>query len=259
VSVHCSIADGVGTLLIDRPDVRNAIDLDTIHDLHEGVRQLTKDNARALVLAGSGKTFSAGADLGLVRSAFDGDAASVLGPLVDDLHALIRDLRALPIPIVAGLEGPAVGAGMGLALTADLRVVAKSAVLVPGYFGIGASPDGGVSYFLTRALGAARATSAIVRNRPITSEEMINLGLAEEIVDDGIAVVAATALAASLTGAPPLALIRTRSLVDAATTQSLDAHLDAEREGVASLWPTTDFREGVAAFLERRKPNFTGQ
>ena len=259
MTVRYSIADGVAVAEIDRPDVRNAIDLATLAALDQAIDSAVADGARALVLAGRGPAFCAGADLGLVRQAFAGDAPSVLGPLVDTLHALIRRVRSLPMPVVAGLEGPAVGAGMGLALAADVRVAARSALLVPGYFGIGSSPDGGVSYFLTRALGAARATALTIRNRPLRADDMLAAGLVEEVVDDGKAVDAAKDLAAELAAStPPLALVRLRALVDEATVRNLDAQLDAERQGVAELWPSADFREGVGAFLERRRPSFSG-
>ena len=259
MSVSYSIADHVALAEIDRPDVRNAIDIATLEALDKAVSRAVDDGARALVLAGRGSAFCAGADLGLVRQAFDGDAPSVLGPLVDTLHALIRRIRSLPLPVVAGIEGPAVGAGMGLALSADLRIAARSAVLIPGYFGIGSSPDGGVSYFLTRALGAARATALTVRNRPLRADDLLAAGLVEEVVDDGAAVEAARALAIELAATtPPLALVRLRSLVDQATVRGLDAQLDAERDGVSELWPSADFREGVGAFLERRRPSFSG-
>jgi 2-(1,2-epoxy-1,2-dihydrophenyl)acetyl-CoA isomerase len=257
MTVACSLDAGVGTVLIDRPDVKNAINPDTLRAMRDGVRSLTSEGATALVLGGKGG-FCAGADLALVREALAGDAAAVLGPMVEELHALIRQLRELPIPVVAALEGPAVGAGMGLALAADLRVAASSSVLIPGYFGIGASPDGGVSYFLTRALGAARSMSLLLRNAPLDAAALLELGLIEEIVEDGAALAAASRLAAQLAGAPPAALLYTRGLIDRATTQGIDAHLDDERAGVAALWKAKDFEEGVTAFLERRRPVFTG-
>ncbi|MGE3621410.1 MAG: enoyl-CoA hydratase-related protein [Acidimicrobiia bacterium] len=257
MTVHRALEGGVGSIIIDRPDVRNAIDPATLGEMRVALRELVADGARALVLGGKGG-FCAGADLALVRQALAGDAASVLGPMVDELHAFLRELRAQPIPSVAALEGPAVGAGMGLALSADLRVAARGTLLIPGYFGIGASPDGGVSYFLTRALGGARATSLIVRNAPLDVEALERLGLVEQVVDTGGALEAAAALAAQVAGAPPAALLYTRGLIDRAPTQGLDAHLDDERAGVAALWPAADFREGVTAFLERRKPVFTG-
>lgn len=258
MTVSTTIESGVARVELNRPDVRNAINIESLEALDEALTQVEADGARAVVLAGRGVNFCAGADLALVKSAFAGNAAATLGPLVESLHRVIRHLRTLPMPVVAALEGPAVGAGMGLALAADLRVAGRSALLIPGYFAIGASPDGGVSYFLTRALGGTRAASLILRNQPLTAQDLLDSGLAEEVVDDGAAVAAATDLAASVAGSPPLALLRMRTLVDSATTNDMATQLDRERDLVAELWATTDFREGVGAFLERRRPTFTG-
>lgn len=248
----------VGIVSLDRAEALNAVTIELIAELDEALQKLTTDGARSCVLTGRGKSFSAGADLGLVKRAFEGEPAAVLGPLVDGLHATIRRIATLPFPVVAAIEGPAVGAGMGLALSADLRVVGKRARLVPGYFGIGSSPDGGVSYFLTRSLGRPRALALIMRNQPVDSARMLEWGLADEVVEDGAALEAATALAQTLTNVPPLALVRTRALIDSATGNGLSAHLDAEREGVVANWTAADFAEGVGAFLDRRTPRFTG-
>jgi 2-(1,2-epoxy-1,2-dihydrophenyl)acetyl-CoA isomerase len=237
----------------------NSLTIDLIDEIGEAFASLRADGARAAVLAGEGRCFCAGADLSLVRSALQGDAPSVLAPLVDHLHAVIRSIRQLPFPVIAAVEGPAVGAGMGLALSADLRVVGASAKFVPGYLGIGASPDGGVSYFLTRSLGAAKAASIVIRNRPLGAPQLLADGLADEVVEDGTTLAAATALARSLASLPPLALIRTRQLIDRATTQDLDHQLDLERELVAQLWDSKDFTEGVTAFLEKRPAHYEGR
>ena len=127
------------------------------------------------------------------------------------------------------------------------------------YFGIGASPDGGVSYFLTRSLGAARAAELVISNRPVRADEILALGLAEQVVDEGQALAAARERAQQLANLPPLGLVRLRALVDAAPTHGIEQHLDAERDAITSLWPTEDFREGIRAFLERRPPRFTGR
>lgn len=259
MAVYSSLDDGIGTVTLDRPDVRNAIDLATLDEVSAALDSLQADRAKAIVISGAGGAFCAGADLDLVRSAFEGDTEAVLGGLVDTLHPLVLKIRALPMPVIAAVEGPAVGAGAGLALAADFLIVAASAKLVPGYFGIGSSPDGGVSYFLTRALGAPRASSLIIRNRPLGADELLAVGLAESKVDDGQALDAAVDLARRVAGTPPLALLRLRHLVDLATTQGLDAQLDLERRLVAELWYTRDFREGVGAFLERRPAEFTGE
>lgn len=259
MKVRTTIDDGVATITIDRPEVRNAIDVETVAGVRAGFEEAVAAGARAAVLTGAGKAFCAGADLAFVRAAFEQGADAVLGPLVNDLHALIARMRELPFPIVAAVEGPAAGAGLGLALAADTRVAGGSAVFVTAYFGIGASPDGGVSYFLTRNLGAARATELVISNRPVRAEEMLSLGLVEQIVEEGGALAAAQERARALANVPPLALLRLRALVDAAPTQSIQLHLDQERDAISSLWPAEDFREGISAFLERRTPRFTGR
>jgi len=257
--VRLDVDDAVAVLLLDRAEALNALSLDLVAELGRALDAVAASGARALVLGGAGRAFCAGADLGLVRGALDGDPAAVLAPLVDGLHAVIRRLGRLAVPTVAALEGSAVGAGMGLALACDLRVAARSARLLPGYFGIGASPDGGVSYFLARAVGGPRALSILLRQRALRADELLTLGLVEEVTDDGAALAAATALAGTLTRTPPLALVRARRLLESATAQGLSGQLDSERALVAELWPSSDFREGVGAFLDKRQPAFTGR
>ena len=259
VSLHLSLDDGIGQVVLSRPEAMNSLTIDLIDEIGEAFASLQADGAHAAVLAGEGRCFCAGADLSLVRAALEGDAPSILAPLVDHLHTVIRLIRQLPFPVVAAVEGPAVGAGMGLALSADLRVVGASAKFVPGYLGIGASPDGGVSYFLTRSLGAAKAASIVIRNRPLGAQQLLADGLADEVVEDGTTLAAASALARSVASLPPLALIRTRQLIDHATTQDLDHQLDLERELVSQLWDSTDFTEGVTAFLEKRPARYEGR
>ena len=249
---------GVASLALDRPDALNALDIGLLERLSASLDKAIAEGARAAVLSGQGRAFCAGADLDLVRAALAGDT-TLLARLVDTLHPLIRRLREAPFPIVAALEGPVVGAGMGLALAADLRVVGRSATLVPAYLRIGTSPDGGVSAFLTRALGGPRTLALFLRNRRLTADEMHAAGLAESVVDDGEAGAAAHELAATLTGTAPLALQQTRDLVDSATRLSLSDQLDRERELVSRMWTAEDFREGVSAFLEKRAPRFVGR
>jgi 2-(1,2-epoxy-1,2-dihydrophenyl)acetyl-CoA isomerase len=248
------------TVLLNRPEVRNALSREMVAGLQRVADELTAAPPGAVVLTGAGaRAFCAGVDLGLVRAALDGDFAVELGGLVAALHRLVLQLRAVACPVIAAVEGPAVGAGMGLALAADLRVVGRSALFVPGWFGIGATPDGGSSYLLARSVGAARATAAVLRNRPLDAATMASWGLADEVVDDGTALAAALELGAAVASAPPVALVNLRRLMDTATTNDLARQLDAEQASVAALWETADFREGVTAFLERRPPAFTGR
>jgi len=253
------VEGAVATITLDRPEVLNALSVELLTELRAELRSAAQRGARAAVLTGAGtRAFSAGADLKLVLEAQKGDRKTALAPLIDTLHDLLRDLRASPFPVVAAVEGLAVGAGLGLALAADLRVIGGEARFLPGYFGIGASPDGGVSYFLTRALGSQRAAAVILQNRELRAEEIMRLGLADEVVADGTAQERAREVAESLTGTPPLALVRLRELVDRATVNGFSAQLDLERRLVAELWETEDLQEGVSAFVERRRPRFKG-
>lgn len=260
MQIELSLEDGVGRVEINRPDRMNSLTVEVATGLGSAAERLVKDGARALVLAGRGSAFCAGADLSLVKGALATPTPDeVLTPLVDELHASIRRIRNLPVPVVAAVEGPAVGAGLGLALTADLRVAASDAKLVPGYTAIGSSPDGGVSYYLARMLGPAVAARVLLLNEALSAERARELGLVDEVVEPGTATNAATLLAQRLSNTPPLALLRTRRLLDAATSHDLSPHLDLEQRLVTELWETADFREGVAAFLERRTPRFRGE
>jgi 2-(1,2-epoxy-1,2-dihydrophenyl)acetyl-CoA isomerase len=259
MDLRADLRGPVGLLELHRPDQMNALSVDLAAGLGAAAEKLVAHGARALVLSGAGPAFCAGADLGIVRQALDGDPHTVLTPLVEGLHDSIRRLRALPVAIVAAIEGPAVGAGLGLALTADLRILAEGARLIPGYLGIGSSPDGGVSWFLTRALGAQRATRLLMLNETVRASAAVELGLADEVVPDGAALDAALAQASTLAGLPSQALVRLRALTDAAPSQGLSEHLDHEQRLVTELWDTDDFREGVTAFVERRPAVFTGE
>jgi 2-(1,2-epoxy-1,2-dihydrophenyl)acetyl-CoA isomerase len=259
MDVASSLDGRVGLLEINRPDRMNSLTVEAARGIGEMARQLVDQGARAVVIAGRGPTFCAGADLGVVGAALEGSPESVLTPLVDALHSSIRELRSIAVPLIAAVEGPAVGAGLGIALSADVRVLGEGARLVPGYSAIGSSPDGGVSYFLPRMIGSARAMKILLTNQTLDASAATSLGLADEVARDGTVVKTTQELAGRLASATaPYALIRLRELVDASTTQGLFAQLDLEQKLVSELWETDDFREGVTAFLERRSPGFTG-
>lgn len=257
--LEVTVEDGIGVLTIDRPEKLNALTVEVAAGLGPGAEDAIARGARAIVVTGRGATFCAGADLSIVDDALSRDRRGALTPLVAGLHDSLLLLRALPVPIVAAVEGPAVGAGFGLALAADLRVMAAAARFVPGYLAIGASPDGGVSFLLSRMVGSARAMSLILNNRPVGADEAARVGLAEAVVADGTALAAGCELAKRLAGTAPLALLRVRELIDRATEHSFGEHLRLEQQRVTELWDTADFVEGVSAFVQRRKPSFRGE
>ena len=257
-NVGVTVEDGIGWLTLRKPESRNAIDAAFVEEAISALDRLP-DGIGALVLAGEGPAFCVGADLNLFhRAASSGQVEELLTPVLVAMHTITRQLRALPIPTVAAVEGPAAGAGVGLACACDLRVVGESTVFVPGFCALGLSPDSGTSFHLTRALGSVAANAAFIRNRRIPAAELAACGLADEVAPDGQVWAAAQRLAGEVAGAAPAALLATRRLVDAAPGHSFDEHLDAEERTIKSLWNGADVVEGVTAFVERRRPKFQG-
>jgi 2-(1,2-epoxy-1,2-dihydrophenyl)acetyl-CoA isomerase len=241
--------DGILVVTLDRPATRNALS----HEVLEGLHSVLGDvgGARAVVLTGGDRVFCAGGDLGAVHRALDDGDREAVTVMLELLNDVVRRLRRLSVPTVAAVEGAAVGAGLALAMATDLRVVGRRAAFIPGYLAVGASPDGGASYHLARALGPHAALAAFVLNRRIRSDELLAAGVVQEVVDDGRAFDAATALAARVAGVSPAALVATRRLIDVATTHDLEHHLDAEGRAFSALWDTADFRQAISAYAGR--------
>jgi 2-(1,2-epoxy-1,2-dihydrophenyl)acetyl-CoA isomerase len=248
-SVHLEVDGAVAVLRLVRPETSNAVTGELLDSLLNALADPRLGDAQALVVTGEGKNFCGGADLRTIREGFDDDVDALLGSMVHRLHDVIAQLRRLPMPIVAAVEGAAVGAGMGIALAADLRVVAESAAFVPGYLALGASPDAGTSYFLTRFIGAARTVAALIRNRPLRAPELLSLGLADEVAADGDTLSVAQRLAKEVSHTSPDALLAARRLTDLAPTHGLTAHLAAEAAEFANLWKSATFQSRVSAFV----------
>jgi 2-(1,2-epoxy-1,2-dihydrophenyl)acetyl-CoA isomerase len=255
--VEMTVEDGIGWLTLRKPDTRNAVEPEFVETAIDALDRLP-DGIGALVLAGEGPAFCVGVNLDMTQRLLSDGHVADLHRLLDAMHTITRKLRALPVPTVAAVEGAAAGAGVGLACACDLRVVGASTVFVPGFQALGLSPDSGTSFHLARALGSPAAIAAFLRNRRITADELLACRLADEVVPDGEVWVAAQRLAGEVAGAAPAALLATRRLIDAAPTHSFDEHLDAEEVTIKGLLTTADVAEGVAAFLERRRPKFTG-
>ncbi|MDN5913559.1 MAG: enoyl-CoA hydratase-related protein [Pseudonocardia sp.] len=261
--VELTIADGVAEVLLTRPARRNAMNLAMQEGLVTALGEVRTSGARALVLGGAGKHFCVGADLDVV----DGDNAGgnadedrTTARMLAACEAFLLAMRTLPMPVIVAVEGAAAGGGAGLALVGDLRVLGRSAALYGSTFPLGMTPDAGVSWFLGRTLGPARATNLMIRNTPMTAEFLASVGLADAVVDDGTALAEAHRLAAELgPRTPPLAIVGLRELMAAASTQDLGSQLEQEARWVDTLNRTEDFAEGVSAFLERRTPEFRGR
>jgi 2-(1,2-epoxy-1,2-dihydrophenyl)acetyl-CoA isomerase len=254
MGVKLEIADSIARLMIDREANLNALDVPTMRGLLDAISSVGETEARVLVMGGAGRNFCAGADLAAVNA--DPTASLTMLTMVNELLPRLRNLK---MPIVAAWEGVAIGAGAGLALAADIRVVGRTASLITGHLRIGVTPDAGLSHYLVRALGAPQALSLMLRNGRLTGLELQSKGLADELVAEGEAWPTATTLGARLAKiSAPLAVLGLRKLVDTAHANSLEEQLEAEAEMIRIVTASSDFGEGVRAFLEHRPPSFTG-
>jgi 2-(1,2-epoxy-1,2-dihydrophenyl)acetyl-CoA isomerase len=246
----------VATLIMNRPKTRNALDPELLTALASGLEDVASDaSVRAVVLAGAGDAFCSGADL---KGALgDLEAGLDLGPRISAFHALIRAIVFSPKPFVAAVRGPAVGFGADLALACDLRVLARDAYLQEKFVAIGLMPDGGGSFWLPRLVGIGRALELLLLGTRVDAALALELGLCSRVVDDELA--EARALAARLAAGPPLALAAIKAAVRESANGGIEAALEREKRGQTALLGSRDFREGVAAWSEKRAPKFQGK
>lgn len=259
-TVLSALADGVLTLTLNRPDKLNAFNEEMHLALRAGVERARDDSAvRAVLLTGAGRGFCAGQDLG-DRDPRKGGPAPDLGRTLETFYnPNLRLLRALEKPVVCAVNGVAAGAGANIAFACDIVLAAKSARFIQAFAKIGLIPDAGGTFSLTRILGEPRAKALALTAEPLGAETAADWGLIWKAVEDDALIDAAQTLARSLAAGPTLGLGLTKRLIQAAATNSLDAQLDMERDCQQIAGRSADYAEGVTAFLEKRKPEFTGQ
>src|SRR6266480_4540328 len=242
------------TITLNRPDVLNAFTRE-MHKAFAGALEEAADGAvRAVVLIGAGRGFCVGQDLTEFREA-SGDIAS---HLENNYHPNIRRIRELEKPVIAAVNGPAAGAGLSLACACDLRIAADDATFVPAFINIGLVPDMGGTYHVRRLLGTARAFEFMATGRRLTATEAHAWGLVSEVVDADRLEARAAERAAELAALPTRGVALTKRLFDHAEHATLEEQLELEAQLQAAATQTEDFREGVAAFLEKREPRFEG-
>ncbi|OYV66556.1 MAG: hypothetical protein B7Z74_10910 [Deltaproteobacteria bacterium 21-66-5] len=250
--------DGVATIRMNRPERLNAYNEEMGTALLSEVSAAAADPAvRCLVLTGTGKAFSAGGDVESFAAFRDEGPEKFMG-LAIGLHALIATLRRAPKPVVAAVNGVAAGAGFSMALACDIAVAAASARFTLGYQNIGLSPDGGMTFFLARAVGAQRAMEMTLFSRVLPATRAAEWGLVQEIFPDSEFSAEVEALADRLASGPTLAYSRAKELYNRALSQPLEAQLEEERQNISRCAGSRDFREGVSAFLEKRPARFEG-
>lgn len=255
--------DGVAVITLNRPDKLNSFTVAMHLELREAIDKLKADpEVRVLLLTGAGRGFCAGQDLGdrAVKPADEGSAGVDLGHSIDQYYApLVKSLRALRFPVICAVNGVAAGAGANLPLACDIVIAARSASFVEVFCKLGLIPDTGGTYFLPRLVGTARAMGMALLGEKISAEQAEQWGLIWKCVDDAQLMEQARAMARHFASAPTLGLAATKTTLYRSPAHTLEQQLDLERDTMRTLGHSRDYREGVAAFQEKRAPHFTGQ
>jgi 2-(1,2-epoxy-1,2-dihydrophenyl)acetyl-CoA isomerase len=257
--IRLEVDGGVATLTLNRPERLNSF-IEAMHvELRAALDRLRGDRAvRALILTGAGRAFCAGPDLNDRRVA-PGSPPVDLGDSIErNYKPLVLALRNLSIPVIAAVNGVAAGAGANIALACDVVVAARSANFIQAFCKLGLIPDAGGTYFLTRRLGSQRALGLAFFGDKLSAEQAEAWGLIWRCVDDDQLMPTVRAMAAQLASGPTRGFARTKQAIYAAERQALEAQLDLERDTQRELGFGDDYKEGVAAFLDKRAPRFTG-
>lgn len=245
----------VATITLNRPDSLNALNAPMLDELRAAVEGLPGSGARCLLLAGAGRGFSSGADLASAGGLPDDIGAA----LEAHFNPLIEAIFALPLPVVAAVNGPCAGAGCSLALAADIVIAGRSAYFLQAFINIGLIPDAGATWLLPRLAGRARAMEMMMLGERIPAEKAADWGLISRVVDDADLDAEAAALATRLAQGPTVAYGLLRRLARDAEQKSLAEALAAERIAQRDAGRTGDFKAGVIAFIQKQKPSFEGK
>jgi 2-(1,2-epoxy-1,2-dihydrophenyl)acetyl-CoA isomerase len=254
--VLCEFQDGVARVRLNRPDRLNALDFAVAESLLTALSQVDADKSvKAVTLTGEGRAFMAGGDLSVFQAAGD-KAPEVAGTLIGLFHEIVLLIRSIKPPVVAGVHGAVAGGGLGLALACDLVIAADDAKFVPAYTRLGTNPDGGTTWSITRLIGKRRAMEWSMLGDPMSADEAARIGLINRVVPAARLTEEIAAYAKRIADGPAFAFGSVKKLVNDAPTSSFEQQLDAERAGFMTAAATADFREGIAAFFERRPAQF---
>jgi len=251
----------VATIQMNRPEALNALPLQLSKDLATAIKQAISDNARAVILTGSGRAFCSGGDLREMRSMgeSEGSIEAFLDAPLKALHGVITLIRQTPIPFVAAVNGICAGAGTNFALACDLVLAADDASFNEAFVRIGLSPDCGGTFFLPRAIGEKLAAEMFMTGMTVSAERAAEIGMISRVVPATTLMDEAAGLAASLAAGPTGSYGRIKRMLNATFSNDLTAQLKLEADCQVESGQSSDFKEGVTAFFEKRAPKFSGK
>jgi enoyl-CoA hydratase/carnithine racemase len=263
VTLQIELDGEIGTLTLNRPDSLNAMSPEMIGELTEAFAWLA-DQAplRALIVTGAARAFSAGGDVNWFKEGVESDEIDLPSNVrrgAEVLHQAIVDMRRIPYPVIAAVNGPAAGAGFSLALACDIRIASEEAFFACAYGRIGASPDGGMTYFLPRVIGPSKALELLLNDPNLTAEGALAAGLVSEVVPADALMERAHEKASKLAAKAPHYVRMAKRLLHESIENSLTDHLQLERHGIADSMATEDLQNGVRAFFAGEEIAFEGR
>lgn len=258
-TVLLDFAGGIATLRLNRPDKGNAIDENMAADLAEAATRIAeRPEIRAVLIAGNGPNFTVGGDLGLFAGTAREQLPNRLRRMIDSYHLAIERLTSIDAPVIAAVRGGAGGGGLGLLYAADIVVAADDARFALGYGALGLTADGGNTWFLPRMVGMRRAQELFLLNRRLTAQEALDFGLVSRLAPSDTVESEANALAATLAAGPTRAFGAVRRMLRQSFETGLSDQLEAEKELIITTSRSDDAKEGIAAFVAKRRPRFRG-
>jgi len=253
------VQDSVAHITLNRPESANAINLELAKELMYALMQCDEDPLiRAVLITGAGPIFCGGGDL----KSFTEQGENLpyhLKEITMHLHTAMSYLMRMDPPVVAAVHGSAAGAGLSLVCACDMVLAAESARFIMAYTGLGLTPDGGATYTLTRLVGLKRTLELALANRLLSAEEALDWGILTRVVSEKNLITEGKALAGQLAAGPTKAFGATKRLLQSGLTESFEAQMKNESRLISEMARTADGREGISAFLGKRKPNFKGQ
>lgn len=259
-TVNYSLNGSFATITMNRPSALNALSLQLGKDLRSAIEQANADNARAVILTGEGRSFSAGGDLREMQAI--GQAEGRIEAFLDEplkaLHDVIRLIRESERPFIAAVNGVCAGAGVNFALACDIVIAASDATFREAFVRIGLTPDCGGTFFLPRAVGEKIATELFMTGDALTAERAERIGMINHVVEPENLMIEAEKFALKLASGPTASIARIKRMMNATFSNDLTAQLALEAECQLESGRGNDFKEGVSAFFEKRPPNFKG-